>query len=227
MQTTAKLLIGGVIGLAVIGGAIGAMRGMGGQQPLANSNVGKPQVKILVTTYPQANPPAAAPNNVQEQLAPQAGAPANAPAGAPASNGVPQLPPLDFSNKAYPDQINLLNEQFNIMVEDFTARSKAAQDNPTLMADEAWKANIAQDLAQIKTLVDAARTLTPPDDYSGVQKWLNHSADAYDKFIAAYDQGVQSQDAGQLDAGLRAFKDGNTALKQAAHNMADVQAELQ
>jgi len=223
MQTTGKLLIGGVIGLAVIGGAIGAMRNLGSSQPFANSNVGKPQVKLLVTTYPQANP--LAQNDVRTADT-QAGA-AVPQANAASSDGVPQLPPLDLTNKAYPDQVNLLNEQFTIMVKDFTTRSKAAQDNPALMADETWKANITQDLAQMKTLVDTARTLAPPTDYNGVQKWLKHSADSYDKFIDTYQQGVQRQDAGQLEAGLKAFKDGNTSLHQATQNMADVLAELQ
>lgn len=219
MQTTAKLLIGGVIGLAVIGGAIGVIRNMGGNAPLTNSSVGKPQVKLLVTTYPQTNAPMQEPGQEPVQVATQAIAAT--------PDVVPQLPQLDLANKAYPDQVTLLNDQFTIMVKDFTARSKAAQDNPALMADETWKANIAQNLAQMKTLVDAARTLTPPADYNGVQKWLKHSADSYDKFITAYNQGVQSQDAAQLDSGLKSFNNGNSSLKQANANMADVLAELQ
>ena len=219
MQTTAKLLVGGIIGLAVIGGAIGALRNMGGSQPLIANNTARPQVKMLVTPYPQAKPPQPGQSN--------APAAAQSQADTASPDAVPQLPPLDLNNKAYPDQIKLLNEQLTIMSKDFTIRSKAAKDNPALMTDATWKANIAQDLAQIQTLVQAARTLTPPSDYNGVQGWLNHSANSYEKFIAAYNQGVQNQDPVQLDAGLKAFNDGNSSLRQANNNMEDVLAESQ
>ena len=193
MQSTHKILIGGVGALAFIGAALIATR-----TPTTST-----RSPTQVTVVPQA------------QTTQQAKPPAS-------TNKVSVSVNLDLSNKPYPEQVTALADKLTVVVQSFAQQTKDLQGNPAAMNDDKWKASVTNELGQISALSDLARTLNPPAQYVGVQNWLKHSATEYDHLVSLYTDGLEHHDPARLNAGLLALNNGNSALRQAKSGLEDI-----
>ncbi len=129
---------------------------------------------------------------------------------------------VQLGEQAYLEEMLNIGTSYSLALTRLGELGEAVSENPYLLLDTEWRAEIFSIIATIKRLNARVRSIDPPDRFAEAHEDLVEAAEHLDKFANLFTEGVENLDADKLSQALAELKLGTAAVERAGEKFEEI-----